>query len=149
MNNIFCPENIFFLSDHIQSKEQLFKQVARKAYQLGYVTSEQRAYKGLLDRELQQTTGFQNGFAIPHCKSSVVKEPKLMIFRTDPIQWDSLDGEPIDFSFVLLIPEQAIEEHLQYLARIARSLIDEEYRQQLKTMDANSLFKAISERLGV
>jgi fructose PTS system EIIA component len=149
MASIFSEQNIFMVEEQLENKEQLFKLIAKKASELGYVYSEEECFQGLLARENQQTTGFQDGFAIPHCKDSTVKEPKLLVFKTLPIPWDSLDGQPTIFSFVLLIPTQSEKEHLQYLAVIAKSLIDEEYRQQLKEADEQSIYLKVGEKLGV
>ncbi|MCL6573987.1 MAG: fructose PTS transporter subunit IIA [Bacillus sp. (in: Bacteria)] len=149
MSNIFEKQNIFLVEEQLENKGQLFQLIAKKASELGYVLSEEACYLGVLERENQQTTGFQDGFAIPHCKSKTVKEPKLLVFKTLPIPWDSLDGQDIVFSFVLLIPEQSAKEHLQVLAKIAKSLIDDEYRQQLKVADEQSIYLQVRKKLEV
>lgn len=149
MSNIFDQENIFILDEKLENKAQFFKVIANKANSLGYVYSEEDCYQGLLARENQQTTGFEGGFAIPHCKNNTIKEPKLLIFKTLPIPWDSLDGQPTVFSFVLLIPEQSAKEHLQYLAKIARSLIDQEYRAELLVADKENIYLKVSKKLEV
>ncbi|QKE72885.1 PTS transporter subunit EIIA [Arthrobacter citreus] len=149
MTNIFNEQNIFIIEEQIENKDQLFRLIAKRASELGYVYSEEDCYRGLLERENQQTTGFQDGFAIPHCKDNTVKEPKLLVFKTSPIPWDSLDGQPTVFSFVLLIPPNSDKEHLQYLAKIAKSLINDEYRQQLKSADEKIISLKVREKLGV
>ncbi len=149
MANIFCEENVFIIDEQLEEKDQLFKLIAKKANKLGYVHGEQDCYKGLQAREAQQTTGFEDGFAIPHCKDDTVKEPKLLVFKTKPIPWDSLDGQPTTFSFVLLVPEKAANEHLRYLAKIAKSLIDDQYRKELKAADSESIYTKVKQKLEV
>ncbi len=149
MSNIFCEQNVFIVNEQLEEKNQLFKLIAKQASELGYVHSEQACYNGLLAREAQQTTGFEDGFAIPHCKDDTVKEPKLLVFKTRPIPWDSLDGQPTTFAFVLLVPEKAANEHLRYLAKIAKSLIDDGYRAQLKAADTQSIYAKVKEKLEV
>jgi PTS system fructose-specific IIA component len=147
MTEIFQEKNIFVVEERLENKEQLLRLIAKKAAELGYVHSESDCLKGLKERENQQSTGFQDGFAIPHCKSQTVKEPRLLIFKTLPIPWDTLDGQPVQFSFVLLIPEQSAAEHLKYLAKIAKSLLDDEYRNQLKQGDRQRIYSLVREKL--
>ena len=138
---------MFLVEEKLENKEQLLRLIAQKAAELGYVDSESDCYRGLLERERQQSTGFEDGFAIPHCKDQTVKEPRLLIFKTPPIPWDTLDGRPVQFSFVLLIPEQSAAEHLKYLSKIAKSLLDEEYRQRLKQENGQGIYLLVKNQL--
>jgi PTS system fructose-specific IIA component len=147
---VFGKENVLINDELISSKEDLFKFIAGTAKKLNYVLSEQDCFNGLMERENQQTTGFQDGFAIPHCKNDTVISPKVLYIKTRPIPWDSLDGEDITESFVLLIPEKGANEHLRILAKIARSLIDSEYRSNLKNAKMKSeIFELIANKLEV
>ncbi|MBC1522048.1 PTS transporter subunit EIIA [Listeria aquatica] len=150
MNEIFAEENIFFIEEGLTDKNTFLKIVAEKAAEKELVSSKEACLKGLLEREQQQTTGFQEGFAIPHCKNDTVYSPKLMYFKTAPIPWDSLDGNPITDSFVLLIPEKAADEHLKYLALLSRALIDDEFRSGIKaSRTQNEIYQLICQKLGV
>lgn len=140
---LFNKENIFFVDETVENKDDLFKLISNKAYTNKYVKSEKECYEGLVYRENMQSTGFQDGFAIPHCKDDTVINPKLLIFKTNPIDWDSLDGEPVDFSFVLLVPENASKEHLIYLSKIAKLLTKKEYRKKLKSADKDEIYELV------
>lgn len=149
-DSVFVRDNILISDEPISSKEVLFKFAAENAKKLNYVLSERDCFNGLMERESQQTTGFQDGFAIPHCKNNTVISPKVLYIKTKPIPWDSLDGKDITESFVLLIPEKGAEEHLKILAKIARSLIDAGYRNNLKNAEKKSdIFELISNKLEV
>ncbi|MDT2760145.1 PTS sugar transporter subunit IIA [Enterococcus xiangfangensis] len=149
-DSVFVQENIFINEDPISDKETLFEFIAENAKNLNYVSSKQDCFDGLLERESQQTTGFQDGFAIPHCKNNTVVSPKMLYIKTKPIPWDSLDGKEITDSFALLIPEKGAEEHLKILSKIARSLIDTGYRDNLKNAKTKSeIFELISKKLEV
>ncbi|MDT2757446.1 PTS sugar transporter subunit IIA [Enterococcus asini] len=149
-SSVFEKENILISKEPISDKKDLFKYISRNAKHLNYVLSEQECFDGLMERESQQTTGFQDGFAIPHCKNDTVITPKMFYVKTKPIPWDSLDGKDITDSFVLLIPEKGAEEHLKILAKIARSLIDAGYRDNLKKSKTESeIFELISNKLEV
>ncbi|WP_241694047.1 PTS sugar transporter subunit IIA [Enterococcus faecium] len=149
-DSVFVKENIFINEEPISDKTALFKYISENAKHLNYVLSEQDCFDGLVDRESQQTTGFQDGFAIPHCKNDTVVSPKMLYVKTEPIPWDSLDRKDITDSFVLLIPEKGAEEHLKILAKIARSLIDGGYRDSLKKAKTKpEIFELISNKLEV
>lgn len=147
ISTIFGEKHLFILDETFSSKEEFLGRVAQEAFELGFVTSSEGCFKGLMERESQVTTGFMDGFAIPHCKCNAVKSPKMLVFKTPAIPWDTLDGDPITFSFVLLIPEEAATEHLKLLSEIAKSLIDVDYRQRLKNGSENQIFKEITNKI--
>lgn len=140
---LFTKKNIFFIKDNLKNKNDLFKLIASKAYENKYVKSEKECYDGLVYRENMQSTGFQDGFAIPHCKDKTVIDPKLLIFKTNPIDWDSLDGKPVVFSFALLVPDNASREHLIYLSKIAKLLTKKEYRNKLKLSSVEEIYEIV------
>ena len=143
-NDIFSRDNIFIIDEYLDSKNELFKLVSIKAFELNYVKSVDECYEGLLYRENQQTTGFQDGFAIPHCKDNTVFSPKVLVFKTNPIDWDSLDGKPVTVSLVVLVPQNASNEHLKLLAKLAKALIDNSFQEQIKNGDFDTIYNSIS-----
>lgn len=143
-NDIFSRDNIFIIDDKINNKTELFKIISTKAFELNYVNSIDECFNGLMFRENQQTTGFQDGFAIPHCKDNTVFNPKILVFKTNPIDWDSLDGKPVTVSLVVLVPENASNEHLKLLAKLAKALIDNDFKEQIKVGNFDTIYKSIS-----
>lgn len=90
-------------------------------------------FDSLVAREKLGSTGFGNGIAIPHCRLDSCTTPMGAILRLDsPVDFDAIDGAPVDLLFVLLVPTVATEEHLDLLRQIA-SLFNSEYiRQSLR-----------------
>jgi PTS system nitrogen regulatory IIA component len=77
----------------------------------------------LSKREELGSTGLGDGVAIPHARFKQINKPFGMLFRLrQPIDFDALDGKPIDIVFLLLLPEGAKGEQLTALACIARKL---------------------------
>jgi PTS system nitrogen regulatory IIA component len=77
----------------------------------------------VLQRERLGSTGLGRGTAIPHVESRSLKSVVCLFARLNkPIEFDSLDGEPVDLIFLLLAPEHASGDHLKALARISRLL---------------------------
>ena len=77
----------------------------------------------LLERERLGTTGVGSGVAIPHGKMQKLERLIGCFAKLEnPIDFDSVDGEPVDLIFLLLAPEAAGADHLKALARISRVL---------------------------
>lgn len=138
MNNIIQPKYIELQSTAL-SQTGVFQSISDIAVKHGIATSSEEVVKGLQAREAQSTTGFQDGFAIPHTQSDAVNRPAIVIIRTETgIEWKSFDDEPAFFFIALLIPKtEAGTTHLQALSALARILMDEDKRQELLDAKTN------------
>jgi len=99
----------------------------------------------LLKREELRSTAIEQGVAFPHGRVPGLESLLACFGRCRKgLDFDSFDGEPTYFFFVLLIPEQAQGDHLKALARLNRLFQDKAFRQTLKdSPDAGSIFAAI------
>jgi PTS system nitrogen regulatory IIA component len=100
--------------------------------------------QSLLARERLGSTGLGNGIAIPHCRlKSIDSVIGALITLETPIDFDAVDGAPIDILFVLLAPERALQEHLNSLAALAAQFNRSEFRQRLRAAtSAEELYRA-------
>jgi Phosphotransferase system mannitol/fructose-specific IIA domain (Ntr-type) len=96
---------------------------------------------------VESTTGFKDGIAIPHSNDDSVDKPGLFLIKfTNGIEWKALDDKPIKVAFVLSIPKNGSTEHLKLLSKIARKLMDDEFRQNiLDSDDQEVLSEAINQ----
>ena len=95
------------------------------------------------------STGIGHGIAIPHCRLLPCNKAIGFLIRIqEGIDYDAIDGEPVDLVFALLVPEESTDEHLQLLATLATNLSQKEYREALRNApDLNQLYqRAIVER---
>lgn len=93
-------------------------------------------FETLLTREKLGSTGIGQGIAIPHGKlPSLSRVYGLFARLAAPIDFDSVDGQPVDLVFVLLAPENAGADHLKALARISRLLRDPVFVAKLRGTD--------------
>ncbi|MBW1915384.1 MAG: PTS sugar transporter subunit IIA [Deltaproteobacteria bacterium] len=91
----------------------------------------------LLERERLGSTGIGDGVAIPHGKFHGVNEPVISFGRSlKGVDFDSMDGQPVNIFFLLVAPENSASIHLKALARIARILKNAAFRKLL--MEANT-----------
>lgn len=95
-------------------------------------------FKALVAREKLGSTGFGNGIAIPHCRLATCGEPvSAVIHLNDSVDFDAIDGAPVDLLFVLLVPEAATDKHLELLRQIASMLDSKDVRTRLRSAKTN------------
>ena len=101
-----------------------------------------RIFNALMAREQLGSTGLGNGIAIPHCRVPDCEEIIGMLITLDmPIDFDALDGKPVDILFVLIVPELKNDEHVKTLASIAALFNDEDFCYTLRhTQDSKKLY---------
>ena len=101
-------------------------------------------FQSLIARERLGSTGLGQGIAIPHCRIDCCQESiGALITLKEPIDFDAIDGEPVDIIFALLVPAEADEDHLQTLAALASAFSQPQFRQQLRNAQSNQqLFNA-------
>ncbi|NLD15658.1 MAG: PTS IIA-like nitrogen regulatory protein PtsN [Gammaproteobacteria bacterium] len=101
-------------------------------------------FNSLIAREKLGSTGFGNGIAIPHCRLAGCDTPLGAILHLDsPVDFDAIDGAPVDLLFVLLVPEAATDAHLVLLRQIASLFDNEQLRERLRQAgDNQTLYQA-------
>jgi PTS system nitrogen regulatory IIA component len=101
-------------------------------------------YNSLIARERLGSTGLGQGIAIPHCRLPNCQQIiGSLITLQQGVDFDAIDGQPVDVLFVLLVPEEAHDEHLAVLAALAQRFSDPAYGQALREASSNqSLFEA-------
>lgn len=91
------------------------------------------------EREKLVSTGVGKGFAIPHGKTDAISDvAAAFIITKNPIDFDSIDGEPVRFIFLLVGKENLLNTHIKLLSRISRLMNKDEFREALldaKTSD--------------
>ena len=108
--------------DKVKDKAELLGILAEHAAKV--TGQESRAiYEALSGREALGSTGLGNGIAIPHGKLAGLKNVVAVFARlTQPVEFDSVDDQPVDLIVMLLAPTGAGADHLKALARVARLL---------------------------
>lgn len=92
-----------------------------------------------------------DGFAIPHAKDQSISEPSILIVTLNQgIEWNSLDGQLIDFIIALFIPDiEAGTTHLKLLSAVARLLMRNEVTEKLKAAQSKAeIATLLNEKIG-
>jgi PTS system nitrogen regulatory IIA component len=128
------------------SKKQALQDLARRAAEITGL-AERAIFDVLIERERLGTTGVGNGIAIPHGKLASLNRIYGLFARLEkPVDFDSIDEQPVDLIFLLLAPESAGADHLKALARISRLLRDKAVCEKLRgTETAEGLYALLTE----
>jgi nitrogen PTS system EIIA component len=119
----------------VKTKKQLLQELAARAERLTGV-QERYIFDTLLQRERLGSTGLGEGIAIPHGKLAGLKRIVGIFARLgEPIDFDAVDGDPVDIVFLLLAPEGAGADHLKALARVSRLFRDRAMCEKLRGTD--------------
>lgn len=127
------------LSMRASGKQDAVDELVGVLERAGKITDRNVFKEAILKREQQSTTGVGDGIAIPHAKTSVVKEAAIVFGRSKAgINYESLDGQPAHLFFMIAAPEGANNTHLEALARLSSILMKADAREKLlgaKTAD--------------
>jgi PTS system nitrogen regulatory IIA component len=137
--------NAVIASLKVNSKKQALQELAAKAAEL-CGQNERVIFDILMQREKLGSTGVGNGIAIPHGKLPKLNKLFGLFARLErPIDFEALDGQPVDLVLLLLAPEGAGADHLKALARVARLLRDSEVARKLRqSRDAEALYAVLA-----
>ena len=98
----------------------------------------------LMEREEHGSTGVGHGVAVPHATLKGLDRMTGLFIRLDtPVDYDAIDGVPVDLMFALLAPENSGTEHLRALAKVSRMLRRKEFRDQLRAIGNNDALFAL------
>ncbi len=127
------------------SKKQVLQELAARAAELTGL-SERSIFEVLLQREKLGTTAVGYGVAIPHGKLPKLERMFGLFARLErPVEFEAMDGQPVDLVFLLLAPEGAGADHLKALARVARLLRDIDIAAKLRaSRDAQALYAVLA-----
>lgn len=112
----------------------------------GKLSDREQMLQAALEREATRTTGIGNGLAIPHGKCAAVKELVMAMGKpAQPIDFDSIDGQPVSIVIFLASPPDKTGPHIQALARISRLMTDQRFRKALEEAEtADQAYDLIS-----
>lgn len=112
--------NRVFIDAEISSKKRLLEFIAEHAAEdLSLPTK--TIYNKLLERERLGSTGLGKGIAVPHARLEKIQDPHVCFVKLkQAINYDAIDQQKVDLIFVLFIPQESTDEHLQILASLAK-----------------------------
>lgn len=129
------PELILVHAD-VDSKEQAIKTLVDHLYIVGRTDDPVAVENALWQRESTYSTGLEHGFAVPHCDNEALLANTISVIKlAKPVDWGSLDGEPISVLIFLGRRCDDSKAHLRVFATLSRCLMRQEFRQTLLEED--------------
>ena len=96
-------------------------------------------FECLIERERLGCTGLSKGAAFPHCRVDGIDASNAALIKlSEPIDFDSADGEPVDLVFGMVVPAEVDDEHRADIKLVTRVLSDEGLRARLRSMNSSS-----------
>ncbi|GEK90845.1 PTS sugar transporter subunit IIA [Alkalibacterium kapii] len=131
-------------------KKEIFREIIDEVVdQTAYKLDKDEITADIAKREALSTTGFGNGLAIPHGKSSQIHKPLVVLMKTDQaLEWEALDEKPVSIIFLLIIPKEKGETiHLKLLSRLSYHLMDKDVQDKVKKAETKKRLKEILNEL--
>lgn len=126
------------------NKDDLLRELVGVLHATGDVGNEEEVLRAVRERESVLSTGIGNGVAIPHGKSPEASTLAMAAGITrEPVEFEALDGRPVNLFFLLVGPESAAGDHVKALSRISRLVRGDSFRQRLAAAATPEEFHAI------
>nr|WP_319487307.1 PTS sugar transporter subunit IIA [uncultured Caproiciproducens sp.] len=148
-DSVFEPRYVL-TNANVSTKGECLALIAKKAEEFGICNNAQATIDGFLEREEVESTGFSDGFAIPHTRCDAILKPAVMVVKTKSgIDWPSMDGQPTVVILALLVPKQvASTTHLTLLASLSRKLVNADFQKSLLcSCDPDEIFGIINQAI--
>lgn len=130
-----------------QNKDELLSYIIQLAERSGKIADIESASKAVFDRERIMSTGVGKGIALPHAKTnSVADSVGALIILNSPIDFEALDGKPVNIIFLLMGRESNVGNHLRLLSKVSRLLNNDAFRSKLlKSETSDEVINIFSE----
>jgi PTS system nitrogen regulatory IIA component len=145
LSDLITPESIVSPL-RAAGKKQALQEIASAGARVTGLP-DRELFEMLLQRERLGSTGIGDGIAIPHGRSGNIDRLYGVFARLEkPIDFEALDGQPVDILFALIAPEGAGADHLKALARVARILRMPEVLDKVRAaLDPSAIFSILTE----
>ena len=132
----------------VSSKKRLLELISQVTSPDLEDVSERAVFDSLCGRERLGSTGLGDGVALPHGRIAGLDEVAATFVRlSEPVDFDAMDGQPVDLVFALIAPEECNEQHLELLAQVAEMLNDGDYRDSLRSAnESTDLYNLLTSR---
>lgn len=148
MTTFFSLEKqLIFCNVQGSSKKKVLENIADSIHQAVPILDNSELFEQLIARERLGSTAIGKGVAIPHCRSDKLEQTVASLIKLqEAIDFEAPDDLPVDLLFVMVVPEQATDEHLQALAYLAQLFEQSEFRNALrKSKNKEELLAAVEQ----
>ncbi|MBD5422923.1 MAG: PTS transporter subunit EIIA [Mycoplasma sp.] len=130
--NEFFKNDLIVLDKSYSSKEKALESFAKILVDKGYASDKKRVVEMAMKREAESSTGIGEGIAIPHIRDDVMKESVIFFARVNSMDWDSLDGQPVNYVFFIALNPTSSGSHVEILAALMKLFMNEQFKKELE-----------------
>lgn len=131
MDRLLAEEQIK-LNLEANSKREVIKELVELVAESGNLTAAKEFHQDILAREKKGSTGMGKGIAIPHARSHAVTKTTLAFAKSETgIDFNSLDNEAAKLFFMIAVPKQGSQDHLNILTKLSQQLMHYDFRNKL------------------
>lgn len=131
-------EKVIRVDLECKDKDEAINKMIDLASHSGLMIDKEKVRQCVFQREELVSTGVGKGFAIPHGKTDEIKDiVAAFAVLKDPIDFDSIDLEPVRFIFLIVGKESLLNAHIKLLSRISRLMNKDEFRNKLEEAKSN------------
>jgi PTS system fructose-specific IIC component/PTS system nitrogen regulatory IIA component len=144
LQDVLLPEFIK-INMEAEDKDEAFEELVNFYCQADKSDSRDEILKAIQDREAKMSTGIHKGIAVPHGKTKAVKNLRVVLgISPKGVQYDSLDGEPVNLLFMFIAPMEDSEKYLRLLKHLAQLVDMPQFKIELQSQkEAIGAFKVI------
>ena len=144
LDEIIKPDSVL-CNAHARSKKHCLEILSELLVRSYAEIASEDIFEGLIERERLGCTSLDQGVAFPHCRVDGLDDSVgALIKLSEPVEFDSPDGEAVDLVFGLMVPAEIGDEHHAAICGIADMLGDRELRRQLRDANSsNELYEAL------
>ena len=126
-------EDLISVGMEPKDKDDSIKMMIDTAARSGKILNKEKVSESVFEREKLVSTGVGKGFAIPHGKTDEISDVTAAFGITKtPIDFDSIDSEPVKFIFLLIGKDSLLNTHIKLLSRISRIMNNDKFRDKLE-----------------
>lgn len=138
------PTELITLEEPPAEKGDTIEYLLDLATETGRINDREETLSALIQREQETTTGVGKGIAIPHAQTSAVDQPSVAFCRSSAgLDFESMDEKPAHLIFMILVPEDGDDEHLDILSSLSRSLMHDDVREGLYDAETPAAVQAV------
>lgn len=148
LKEVISLDRTLYLDKEYRSKRELLSDLLDHLLSKdGLLEHKPEILQTLVDREESMSTGIGQGIAIPHCSTEHEKDlSALLTVLKHPLDYQSVDEDPVRIVILLLLPKDRFEKHIKTLAAIARQFNDPAFRKEIASAESAEAIDALIQR---
>ncbi len=141
--NEFFKNDLIIIDKSYKTKKEALDSFAKILVENKYASNKAKVVELALKRESETSTGIGEGIAIPHIRDEVMKKSVIFFAKVKPMDWESLDGNPVNYIFFIALNPKESGSHVEILADLMKLLMNEDFKKDLKTVKSIASLKKL------